>query len=109
MHLETESMPPSAPPNHQPSDAWQIRTWVRRHATHGTFFVGCHVDGRANATRIHGDEDGARKVEDLEAGAIFDNPAQAMMAVERRILELDRSIFDSTVSDLRAFAERVAS
>jgi hypothetical protein len=84
---------------------WHIRTWARVHAKHGTFFVGMH-EGEANAQRVYrSDPRASHTVEQL---GNFDNVALAMIAVEKRITELDAIEGELVCHELRAYAENVA-
>jgi hypothetical protein len=86
---------------------WRIYTWIRQHATHGTFFVNVLVDDTAGAARVTSSDLTGHAVEPLSAEP-FANVALAMMACEKRIAELDQAIVDQTCADLRAYAAGVA-
>lgn len=67
------------------STGWEVRTWARTHAQHGSFFVGVLADGRATAARVFGH----REVEDLLPAGPAENVARAMIVCEERVDELD--------------------
>lgn len=72
---------------------WQVRTWMREHKTHGTFFVDIRDDGAAAATRLYRDAAGGLRGwswEDL--GDKQPSFALAMKLCEDRIDELDREL-----------------
>ena len=63
---------------------WHVNSW-RRKDREGTFFVTPNPSGTASATRVYGD---ASPYAAETIGDAFESIAAAMMACERRIVEL---------------------
>jgi hypothetical protein len=78
---------------------WRPYTWLREHATHGSFIVTQLDDGSARANRVHSEPP---LVEPVGAGTnLYANHAQAMMACEQRIGELDKALLEQSLRDTR--------